>query len=276
LTDALALSSLSAALLGRREKLALLAALLAVAALAWGYLIVSAAHMDMVSAAHAAMGRSEIPWSAAHFVLTLAMWAVMMVAMMLPSAAPMVLTYAAVVGRVAPSQGKRSSVTFFVTAYLIVWFGFSVGATLLQAGLERAAVLSQTTMAVGPLLGGALLIIAGLYQWSPVKEFCLRNCQSPLIFIASNWHPGLACALRMGLSHGAFCVGCCWALMLLLFIGGVMNPLWVAAIAIFVLLEKLIGPGQRVGRWVSGGALVGAGVFLLVAGYGGTWLTSIG
>jgi predicted metal-binding membrane protein len=101
LTDALALSSLSAALLGRREKLALLAALLAVAALAWGYLIVSAADMNMVSAAHAAMGMSEIPWSAAHFVLTLAMWAVMMVAMMLPSAAPMVLTYAAVVGRVA-------------------------------------------------------------------------------------------------------------------------------------------------------------------------------
>jgi predicted metal-binding membrane protein len=261
--EALALGSVSGALLARRDKLALLAAILAVAGVAWSYLVLSAAHMSMDTAAHAAMGMSSVPWNARTAVLTFIMWAVMMVAMMLPSAAPMVLTYAAVVGRVAPEQGKQSSVAVFAAAYLLVWFGFSVGTTLLQAGLDGAALLSPTTMVLGPLLGGGLLIIAGLYQLSPLKEFCLRNCQSPLTFIASNWRPGLKGALNIGLRHGAFCVGCCWALMLLLFVGGVMNLLWVAAIAIFVLFEKLIGPGRRMGSWLSGGALIAAGTALL-------------
>jgi predicted metal-binding membrane protein len=255
--EALALGSVSGALLARRDKLALLAAILAVAGVAWSYLVLSAAHMSMDTAAHAAMGMSSVPWNARTAVLTFIMWAVMMVAMMLPSAAPMVLTYAAVVGRVAPEQGKQSSVAVFAAAYLLVWFGFSVGTT------KRVWTASPTTMVLGPLLGGGLLIIAGLYQLSPLKEFCLRNCQSPLTFIASNWRPGLKGALNIGLRHGAFCVGCCWALMLLLFVGGVMNLLWVAAIAIFVLFEKLIGPGRRMGSWLSGGALIAAGTALL-------------
>jgi predicted metal-binding membrane protein len=266
--EALAVGSVSGALLARREKIALLAAILAVAGVAWSYLVLSAAHPSMDGAAHAAMGMSSVPWTANTAVLTFMMWAVMMVAMMLPSAAPMVLTYAAVVGRVAPEQGKRSSVAVFAAAYLLVWLGFSLGATLLQWSLERAAVLSSTTMALGPLLGGGLLLVAGLYQLSPLKEFCLRNCQSPLTFIASNWRPDLEGALRMGFRHGAYCVGCCWALMLLLFVGGVMNLLWVAAISVFVLLEKLIGPGTRIARWVSGGALVSAGAVLSLSAFG--------
>jgi predicted metal-binding membrane protein len=153
----------------------------------------------------------------------------------------------------------------FTAGYLLVWFGFSLGATLLQWVLERVALLSPMMVASGPLVGGALLITAGLYQWSPTKEFCLKNCQSPLTFIASNWRSGQDGALRMGLWHGAYCVGCCWALMLLLFVGGVMNLLWVATIAMGVLLEKLIGAGTRVGRWVSGGGLVGAGALLIAA-----------
>jgi predicted metal-binding membrane protein len=192
----------------------------------------------------------------------------MMVAMMLPSAAPMVLTYAAVVGRVAPEQSRQSSVAVFAAAYLLVWFGFSLGATLLQWSLESAAVLSSTTMALGPLLGGGLLLVAGLYQFSPLKEFCLRKCQSPLTFIASNWRPGRDGALQMGVRHGAYCVGCCWALMLLLFVGGVMNLLWLAAISALVLVEKLIGPGTRIARWVSGGALVSAGAVLSLYAFG--------
>jgi predicted metal-binding membrane protein len=264
MAEALALSGVSSALLARREKIALLAAILAVGGVAWSYLVLTAAHLNMDGAADATMGMSS-PWTAHTAFLTFIMWAIMMLAMMLPSAAPMVLTYAAVVGRVAPGQGKWSSVAVFAAAYLLVWLGFSLGATLLQWSLERAAVLSSTTIALGPMLGGMLLIVAGLYQISPLKEFCLRNCQSPLTFVASNWGPGMAGSLRMGVRHGAYCVGCCWALMLLLFVGGVMNLLWVAAISAFVLLEKLIGQGTRLGRWLSGGALVLAGAVLLAA-----------
>ncbi len=222
MADTLALSSLSGAVLRRRDKFVLLAALAAVVGLAWGYLVLNAAHMDMEATAHAAMGMSAHPWTGAYFSLTLLMWVVMMVAMMLPSAAPMVLTYAAVVHRLAPKQNRTASVMVFTAGYLLVWFGFSLGATLLQWGLERVALLSPTMVASTPLLGGALLIAAGLYQRSPVKEFCLKNCQSPLTFIAANWRRGQDGALRMGLWHGAYCVGCCWALMLLLFVGGVM------------------------------------------------------
>jgi predicted metal-binding membrane protein len=262
------LIGVSGVLLDRRDRLVLLGALATVAMLAWGYLALHAAHMDGSSASHAAMGMTAVPWTAAHFAVTLLMWAVMMVAMMLPSANPMVLTYASVVGRLAPEQGNRSSAAAFAAAYLLVWFGFSVGATLLQAGLERAALVSPTTIASGPLLGGVLLILAGIYQWSPLKDFCLRNCQSPLTFIARNWRPGLEGAFRMGLRHGSYCVGCCWALMLLLFVGGVMNLLWVAAISVFVILEKLIGTAPRLVRGLSGGALVLAGAVLVSQGMG--------
>jgi predicted metal-binding membrane protein len=182
--EALAVGSVSGALLARREKIALLAAILAVAGVAWSYLVLSAAHPSMDGAAHAAMGMSSVPWTANTAVLTFMMWAVMMVAMMLPSAAPMVLTYAAVVGRVAPEQGKRSSVAVFAAAYLLVWLGFSLGATLLQWSLERAAVLSSTTMALGPLLGGGLLLVAGLYQLSPLVG--LVPCTTPLESPQSN------------------------------------------------------------------------------------------
>src|SRR4051812_5977406 len=265
MTEALALGSFSGAPLARREKVALLAAILAVAGVAWSYIALSSAHMNMDGVAHAAMGMSSVPWTAKTAVLMFLMWAIMMVAMMLPSAAPMVLTYAAVVGRVAPHQAKPTSVAVFAAAYLLVWLGFSVGATLLQWSLERAAILSPSTMALGPTLGGGLLIAAGLYQWSPLKEFCLRNCRSPLTFVASNWRPDLEGALRMGVWHGAYCVGCCYALMLLLFVGGVMNLLWVAAISAFVLVEKLIGQGTRLARGLSGGALVLGGVILFSA-----------
>jgi len=144
-----------------------------VAVLAWGYLALHAAHMDVSSATHAAMGMTTVPWTGAHFVVTLLMWAVMMVAMMLPSANPMVLTYASVVGRLAPEQGNRSSGAVFAAAYVLVWFGFSVGATLLQAGLERAALLSPTTMASGPLLGGVLLILAEFISGHPSRTSAL-------------------------------------------------------------------------------------------------------
>ena len=261
----LAISSLSGALLSRRDKFALLTALGAVAGLAWAYLALSMTHMDMPSATEGMKGAIGVPWTAKHFILTLLMWAVMMVAMMLPTASPMVLTYAAVVDRIAATQGRRISAIVFTAGYLTVWSGFSLVATGLQWGLERAAMLSPMLVTSSALLGGILLIIAGVYQWSPAKGFCLKHCQSPLAFISAHWRPGPVGAFQMGLRHGAYCVGCCWALMLLLFVGGVMNLLWVATISIFVLLEKLVGAGTRAGRWLSGAGLVAAGMFILTA-----------
>lgn len=265
MTTALRLDEVAEALLPRRDRLLIWAALVAVVSLGWGYLVLSAAHMDMEVAAHAAMGMMAVPWTPGHFVLTFLMWAVMMVAMMLPSTAPAVLTYGAVVGRVAPAQKPLVSTALFALAYILVWAGFSLTATLLQWGLEQAALLSPVMATSSGILGGSLLILAGLYQWAPLKDFCLKHCQTPLSFIAAHWRPGAAGALAMGLRHGVYCVGCCWALMLLLFVGGVMNLLWVAAISVFVLMEKLIGSGTRAGRWLSGGALVAAGVFVLGA-----------
>ena len=159
-------------------------------ALAWAYLVVSTTGMEAAASAHAMMGMTEVPWTAAHLALTFLMWAVMMVAMMLPSATPMVLTYAAVTRRVAPSQSSALSVALFASGYLLVWLGFSIGATLLQWVLEQVALLSPALVAASPLLGGSLLIIAGLYQWAPLKEFCLQHCQMPLAFVAHHWRAG--------------------------------------------------------------------------------------
>ena len=257
-------SNFADAQLGRRDKLVLLTALAAVVGLAWAYLILIIAPMHMAQAEHAGMGMA-VTWTATHFLLTLMMWIVMMVAMMFPSATPMVLTYATVASRIAPSQGQRMAVSLFATGYLLVWSAFSLGLTLLQLGFEQAALLSPEMVTSSPYLGGGLLIVAGLYQWSPAKDFCLKHCRAPLTFIAYKWRPGFNGALRMGIQHGAFCLGCCWALMLLLFVGGVMNLIWVALISIFVILEKLMGAGTRAGRWLSGVGLIAAGAFVLAA-----------
>jgi predicted metal-binding membrane protein len=253
---------LAGAFLGRRDKALLIGALAAVVTLAWAYLVLTVAHMEMPSA-HAAMAMVAVPWTASHFLLTLLMWAVMMVAMMLPSATPMVLTYAAVLRRIGPQQKAWGQAALFVAGYVLVWSVFSFGATTLQWGLERAALLSPMMVTSSPWLGGLLLILAGAYQWAPLKQLCLRFCRSPLSFIAQHWREGQVGALLMGISHGCYCVGCCWPLMLLLFVAGVMNLLWVAAIAVFVLLEKLLAPGTTAGRVLSGAALNAAGVMLL-------------
>src|ERR687894_1292234 len=187
-----------------------------------------------------------VPWTAAHFAMMLGMWAVMMVGMMLPAAAPMVLFFAAFARR-SREQGHRvAPVGTFVAGYLAVWSAFALLATSLQWGLDRAALLSPHMAAVSPVLGGAILIAAGLYQWTPLKDACLGLCRSPVAFVMGHWRPGTAGAFRMGVEHGALCVGCCWALMALLFVGGVMNLLWVAAITAAVLAEKLAPRGGGV------------------------------
>jgi predicted metal-binding membrane protein len=195
------------------------------------------------------------PWTTTEFALRLAMWAVMMVAMMLPTAAPMTLLYAAVARKAAAQHAPLASTSVFVTGYLAMWTIFSFVATIAQHALDQAALLSPTMVSKSAGLGAALLIAAGVYQLTPFKNACLRNCRTPAHFLSRYWRTGKLGAFGMGLRLGAYCVGCCSILMGLLFVGGVMNLLWIAAIAIFVLLEKTIPFGEIGGR-VAGAAMI--------------------
>lgn len=180
-------------------------------------------------------------WSAANAAAILAMWAVMMAAMMLPSALPMVRQFVDLARRNEQSARGQG----FVAAYLLVWLGFSLVATALQWGLQLAGLTDPMAASRSPALTGALLLLAGVYQFSPLKRVCLARCRTPMGFLLGAWRPGASGAFVMGLHHGAYCLGCCWALMLLLFTGGAMNLAWVAALAIVVALEKLLPRGER-------------------------------
>jgi predicted metal-binding membrane protein len=188
-------------------------------------------------------------------VLTAAMWVVMMAGMMLPSAAPTVLLYASMVRKNTERGTALAPVALFVGGYGLVWAGFGVAAALVHALLEHAALLTPMMELASDRMTGALLVAAGLYQWTPLKNACLSKCRSPVQFLMMHWRPGTAGALRMGMAHGAYCVGCCWMLMLLLFAVGVMELLWVALLTAFVLVEKLL-PGGRLASRAAGAALI--------------------
>ena len=202
-------------------------------------------------------------WGATEGFLLFAMWAVMMVAMMLPSAAPVVLLFQRIGATRAANNRPATPTFFFAAGYLAVWIGFSAVAALTQWMLHSFAVLSPAMRTASPIMSGMILISAGIYQWLPFKQSCLSHCQSPLGFLTTSWREGKRGAIMMGLTHGTFCVGCCWALMTLLFVGGVMNLLWVAAISAVVLLEKVVPGGPAVSR-ITGSLLVVAGVSLIV------------
>jgi len=191
------------------------------------------------------------------------MWLVMMIAMMLPSAAPMLLLFAGTQRRTA--SGHSSTLVAFAAGYLLVWGGFSVAAAALQALLQQRMLLSSDLAMTSAWLGAAVLGLAGVYQLTPLKDACLLRCQSPLGFLLGRWRDGVRGALVMGVRHGAFCLGCCWALMALLFVGGVMNLAWVAALAVFVLAEKAVARGAWLSR-VSGVALIAWAVWLVARG----------
>ena len=201
-------------------------------------------------------------WTWAYAFLMFAMWWVMMIAMMLPSATPMILLFALVNRRSHAKGGPYVPTAVFAGAYLVAWGGFSVIAVALQWGLERAELLSPMMASGDVAFGGALLVLAGAYQLSPLKHACLRQCRGPIDFISHHWRAGRQGAFRMGVHHGLYCLGCCWALMALLFFGGVMNLYWIVGLALFVLLEKTIPPGHRLAS-LSGLGLVGWGVALL-------------
>ena len=211
---------MDAGALPRRERALILAALAALTALCWLYLL-------------------SMPPMAMGAVLMFLMWWVMMIGMMLPSAAPMTLTFATVNRRRRELGTPYVPTVLFVGGYLLAWAAFSLAATAAQWALEDS---------VSPLLGGVLFVAAGLYQLTPLKHACLRRCRSPLAFVLEHWHEGRAGALRMGAEHGAYCLGCCAFLMALLFVGGAMNLLWAAAIAAWVLAEKLLPAGAALAR----------------------------
>jgi len=232
-------------------------------ACAWAYLV--PASLDMHGRMDGlARWMMEATWDARYLVLIFLMWAVMMVGMMLPSALPTILLFRHVVHSDPKVRAPVARMFVFTSGYVAAWTLFSAAATLLQWGLAEAALLSPMMVSASPWLGGAILIVAGVYQWTPLKNVCVSHCRSPLAFLMQHWRPGVPGALRLGLRHGLYCVGCCWALMLLLFFGGVMSLLWIAAITAFVLLEKLAPYGVQGGR-LSGLALALAGIWVLVS-----------
>jgi predicted metal-binding membrane protein len=251
----------------RRDRLVALLGLAAVAGLAWLYLLRMAAGMHSAAAEadmHAAMGMPDMAaWGSAELLSLFVMWAVMMAAMMLPSAAPVMLLVMTTYRR--RGVGARGLTAAFGGGYLAVWTAFSAAAASLQFVLHGAAVLSPAAAARSAVVAGALFLVAGVYQWLPIKSACLTHCRSPLGFLTTEWRDGVGGAVLMGVRHGSFCVGCCWALMVLLFAGGVMNLFWVAAIAAFVLLEKLLRQGTWLSR-VAGGLLIVWGAYLVAAG----------
>jgi predicted metal-binding membrane protein len=273
----------------KRERVITLSGLAALCVLAWLYIVTGAglgmsawetttltlfphqqAHdmtpgmpgMDMGTTAPRWMA-----WGAATWVLIIAMWWFMMIAMMTPSAVPTILLYARVHRHALEQdqvQDKLAPTGAFAAGYLLVWLGFAAAAATLHWALERAGLVSAMMMgSQSRLLSGTVLITAGLYQLSPLKNTCLAHCRTPTSFLSRHWRPHALGALRLGAMHGTYCVGCCWMLMALLFVGGVMNLTWIAALAVLVLTEKALAPGQWVGRAV-GVALIGWGVATLV------------
>ncbi len=249
----------------RRDRIVVLSCLALIVALAWAYVSSLASEMQNVEMTpEMAMPQMQQAWGVTGFALTFVMWTVMMVAMMTPSAAPMILMFAGVNRRRQKQHVPYVPTSVFLVGYLVVWAAFSILATTAQWGLHAASLLSPMMVSTTPVLGGILLLVAGIYQWTPLKHACLSKCRSPLGFVLNEWREGRWGAFLMGLKHGSYCTGCCWSLMALLFVAGVMNLLWVAAIAGFILLEKMAPAGQRMGQ-AAGVLLAGWGV-LLVAG----------
>ena len=245
----------------RRDRTVVVSALVGVVMLAWAYLLLVAGP----DASMSAMGEPMMPWTAATFGVMALMWSAMMAAMMLPSAAPMILLFAAIDRKRTESGSLIGATGLFAFAYLVVWAAFSIAATSAQWGLQQARLLSPAMATGSTALAGAVLLVAGVYQLTALKQACLRHCRSPLDFLTRYWRKGALGALQMGLRHGLFCLGCCWALMALLFVGGVMNMFWVAALALFVLVEKIVPGGRLLGYAGGVGLILWGGTILLAA-----------
>ena len=246
----------------RRDRSVIILGIALILALSWGYIIWLTAEMD-ASASEMVMP-SAATWSLSYGLMIFVMWVVMMAAMMTPSAAPMIITYAKMSRRHFVKDDPVGPAGLFALAYLAVWSVFSLAATLAQWGLHEMSYLSPIMSTTDKYIGGAIIIAAGVFQWTPLKRACLNRCRAPIGFFMTEWLDGARGAFIMGIKHGAYCVGCCWVLMAVLFVTGVMNLLWVAVLAVFVLVEKVAPYGERIGI-ASGVALAAAGVWMMVA-----------
>jgi predicted metal-binding membrane protein len=260
----------------RRDRYVVLAALLSLTALAWIYLLHPAGVMTMPAADSAMPGMdmggetmpTPTPWTAANLLLTFLMWLMMMVGMMTPSVAPVILIYAHL-GRQTESQRRPFAATgWFAGGYFVAWAAFSLMATMAQLALRGASLLDSNIASNSGLLSGIVFILVGTYQWTKLKERCLTQCQAPLLFIQrqGGFKSDARGAFALGVRHGLYCVGCCWPLMLLLFIGGVMNLLWIAGIAILSYLEKNLAQARLLARAISLGFILYGGFVCYRAG----------
>jgi predicted metal-binding membrane protein len=258
----------------RRDRIVVCLALIFLTALAWGYLLWLAADMHMggmdmssfrlIPSGMGLMVPAHTPWHAMEFAFVFAMWIVMMVAMMTPSATPMILIYARV-GRQTDAQGTPLAATpWFAVGYFLPWTAFSLVATLVQWAVERTALLNSTMATTSNVLGALVFVAAGTYEWTRLKDLCLVQCQNPFAFLMHHggYRRDVPGALMLGFRHGVYCVGCCWVLMTLLVVGGVMNVLWMLLLALLILLEKVTPLGRLIAS-VAGTVLIAAGVWLL-------------
>jgi predicted metal-binding membrane protein len=266
----------------KRDRYWILGGLTAITLLSWAYLVFLAQDMAAMNMPVTDMPVADMPgmnmskemgmsaampqmqaWQPREFVLMFVMWTVMMVAMMVPTAAPMILTFAAINRKRPAPHALLSRTSAFVLGYLLVWVGFALIATGAQGLLHQAALLSPMMATTNQLLASLLLLAAGLFQWTPLKYTCLHHCRSPFSFLLNDWRAGTKGALQMGLKHGSYCLGCCWSLMALLFVAGVMNLLWIATLTALILVEKIAPKGHYLSR-IAGVVFVGWGIWLAV------------
>lgn len=243
----------------RRDQVIFLGGASTVTLLAWFYLVRTASKMDPLSGAGHGHVHNSIDFGA-----TFLMWTVMMIGMMLPSALPFVFVFGAEHRKRKQRGLPYAPAGLFLAGYFALWTAFSAIAALVQQALHRGALLSPMMNATSSVFAGGILVAAGVYQWTPLKDACLRHCRSPLTFLLSDWREGSLGAFRMGIDHGFFCLGCCWLLMALPFAAGVMNLMWMAVITAFILVEKAAPGGQWFGR-IGGAALIGAGAWMIAS-----------
>jgi predicted metal-binding membrane protein len=245
----------------RHDRVVLLVVLVVIPLAAWTWIAMMARDMyGPMQGASAWMMRAVWDWP--RLLLLWTMWAVMMTAMMLPSAAPVILLYAAAARRTAAAHGVALRVYALTAGYVLIWALFSIAATALQRALAASRILTPMIEPATPVAAALVLAVAGVYQVTPLKRSCLRACRSPLGVIASSWRGGVAGAFRIGVHHGLYCLGCCWALMLILFAGGVMNLAVIIALTLWVAVEKIAPFGDRTAT-ASGLALVALAVWML-------------
>jgi predicted metal-binding membrane protein len=237
------------------------AAILIALLLAWWWIVAMARDMYGAMTGPSAWMMTST-WDGPHLLLLWTMWAVMMAAMMLPSAWPMLAVYGTLARGASSAHLSSRHLYLFAAGYVFAWALFSVAATLLQRGLASVVLLSPMMELVSPEAGATLLLVAGVYQLTPLKRTCLRACRSPMSFLLGHWRAGALGAFRMGIDHGVYCVGCCWALMLLLFVGGVMNLYVIAALTTLVVLEKVVWAGEQ-GARLSGVLLIALALWML-------------